>query len=293
MMNYKSCHERIALLLVILSMTQMSLFLSCSAFTLLQNTRSSIHHSSGSSNPSLNFSKIYSTPFRPQQWSKKDDNNGSTIRVLSSTSLSMIQTDSITNFQLSSNTIIQFLSGISTYIGLVAYYDRPKGNLGINQSSFELKQSRVENAGLGLYVNCSIPKGTILGTYPGVIRPASNFLQKYDSIPQTAVYTWRFTDNESCIDPTNKDGLLLDKCYGGTDDYPVSYFIHEILLRFISVPTLLARINEPPIGGGGCNVRVTENLDSREVVFELSRDVVEGEELFMDYGLTYDRSSYE
>jgi SET domain-containing protein len=45
-------------------------------------------------------------------------------------------------------------------------------------------------------------------------------------------------------------------------------------------------------GGGGCNVMATEDLAKREVIFELSRDVVKGEELFMDYGLTYDRSNY-
>lgn len=188
--------------------------------------------------------------------------------------------------------LIQTLSGLCTYIGLVAYYDKPRGTLQIDQSSFTLKQSLVENAGLGLYVTCALSKGTILGTYPGVVRPSSKYLQKYETVPQTSVYTWRFTDNQSCVDPTNKDGLLLDQCYGGTDDYPFSYFIHEQLFRW-SVPTLLARINEPPIGGSGCNVMATENLEKREVVFELSRDVFAGEELFMDYGLTYDRTAYQ
>ena len=145
---------------------------------------------------------------------------------------------------------------------------------------------------MGLYASQPLSKGTVLGKYPGVLRPSSNFLNKYESIPQTAVYTWRFTDNKSCIDPTDKDGLLLDRCYGGTDDYPFSYFIHQVLFGWVNVPTFLARINEPPIGSGGCNVIVTENLETREVEFELSRDVLAGEELFMDYGLTYDRSSY-
>ena len=80
-------------------------------------------------------------------------------------------------------------------------------------------------------------------------------------------------------------------CLGGTPDFPLSYFLHEKILRR-GVPTLLARINEPPLGGGGCNICSSENLETREVTFALSRDVYEGEELFMDYGLTYDRSSY-
>ena len=137
--------------------------------------------------------------------------------------------------------IIQTLSALSTYIGLVAYYDRPTGKLYINENLLSLKQSQVQNAGLGLYVTESLPKGTILGTYPGVLRPSAKFLQKYKSIPQTAVYTWRFTDNEYCIDPTNKHGELPERCYGGTDDYPLSYIIHEHLLRGVSVPTYLAR----------------------------------------------------
>jgi hypothetical protein len=135
-----------------------------------------------------------------------------------------------------------------TYISLIAYYDRPRGNLKLHTSSFELKQSQVHNAGLGLYITESLPKGTILGTYPGVLRPASKYIQKYNSIPNASVYTWRFTDNQYCIDPTNKYGELQNISYGGTDDYPLSYIIHESMLRFINVPTLLARINEPPIG---------------------------------------------
>ena len=189
--------------------------------------------------------------------------------------------------------ILQTLSAFTTYIALVAFFDRPRGKLDIDHNSFKLQQSQVPNAGLGLYVTKSLPKGTILGSYPGVLRPSTKFLQKYETIPQTAVYTWRFTDNQYCIDPTNVNGELLDVCYGGTDDYPLSYFIHELLLRNMNVPTCLARINEPPLNAGGCNVRSDEDLERREVVFELSRDVVAGEELFMDYGLTYDRSGYQ
>lgn len=206
---------------------------------------------------------------------------------------SILQSESIVDKVNIQNLVIQIVSGLSTYIGLVGFYDRPRGSLQIDEKAFILQQSQVENAGLGLYVTQPLSKGTILGSYPGVVRPASKFLQKYEAIPQTAVYTWRFTDNQSCIDPTTKDGLLLDVCYGGTDDYPLSYFIHAILFRFMAVPTYLARINEPPIGGNGCNVMVTEDLEKRQVIFELSRDVYAGEELFMDYGLTYDRSTYQ
>ena len=56
--------------------------------------------------------------------------------------------------------------------------------------------------------------------------------------------------------------------------------------------TALCRINEPPIGAGGCNVGARENLDKREVVFTTLRDIFAGEELYLDYGLDYDRSGY-
>ncbi len=199
----------------------------------------------------------------------------------------------VNNVNITSNLLLQSITGLLTYLSLIAFYDRPRGKLQIHPSSFQLKHSQVPNAGLGLYLTQSLPQGTILGTYPGVLRPASKYIQKYNSIPNAAVYTWRFTDNQYCIDPTNQYGQLEDICYGGTSDYPLSYILHESLLRVVNVPTLLARINEPPLGGGGCNVMVTEDLERREVVFELSRDVMIGEELFMDYGLTYDRSSYQ
>jgi hypothetical protein len=118
-------------------------------------------------------------------------------------------------------------------------------------------------------------------------------MKKYQTMPDIGTYAWRFTDNAQYIDPTDKDGVLGPTCLGGTDDFPLSYWIHQVLLRDIwCVPTVLARINEPPIGAGGCNVMAEENLKDRSVLFTLSRDVFAGEELFMDYGITYDRSTY-
>ena len=185
-----------------------------------------------------------------------------------------------------------------TYISLIAYYDRPRGQLSIDvPKTLEVKSSQIPGAGLGLYAKIPLPSGTILGTYPGVVRPMGKYMKKYDKLPHTGTYAWRLTDNMDMIDPTDRNGYLTDYCRGGSDDFPLSYLLHEGILSslfsFWSVPTLLTRINEPPIGGGGCNVRTEENLKTREVVFLLSRDVVPGEELFMDYGLTYDRSSYQ
>ena len=215
------------------------------------------------------------------------------LRTSASTTTSTRATTIPTAFALPEipTVVAQATSGLATYFGLVAYFDRPRGRLDVDTSFIEAKQSQVKGAGLGLYVCRDIPEGTVLGTYPGVERPANNYLLKTEKVPDAGVYAWRFTDNQSFIDPTDQNGQLLEYCYGGTDDFPLSYFLHGKILRW-KIPTLLSRVNEPPIGGGGCNVRTEENLDAREVVFELSRDVYAGEELFMDYGLTYDRTTY-
>lgn len=85
-------------------------------------------------------------------------------------------------------------------------------------------------------------------------------------------------------------GEIDDICVGGSPDTFGSEFIMEKFFRF-AVPSLLTRINEPPLGMD-CNVSSEEDLDKRTILFILNRDVTEGEELFMDYGLTYDRSGY-
>lgn len=197
---------------------------------------------------------------------------------------------SVNSLLPSSQLLVQCASGIATYTGLVAYFDRPRGKLLVDPSYLETRKSNVEGGGLGLFVKTSLPEGTVLGTYPGVLRPAHKYKQKYDRVSECSTYAWRFTDNSHFIDPTDVNGNLGEFCQGGTDDFPFSYLIH----RWIgwNIPTLLARINEPPIGAGGCNVRSDEDLEKREVVFSLSTSVVAGQELFMDYGLTYDRSMY-
>ena len=85
---------------------------------------------------------------------------------------------------------------------------------------------------------------------------------------------------------------MQDVCFGGSDEVPFSNVIFSTLLQSLRVSTALCRINEPPIGVGGCSVSARENLENREVVFELIQDVVLGQELYLDYGLTYDRSAY-
>jgi len=184
------------------------------------------------------------------------------------------------------------ISSFLTYFALAAAYDRPQGKVALEEGILVARQSQVPGAGLGLYTTQSIPEGTALGTYPGVVREANAYLKKYGQYPQCGSYAWRFTDNSSYIDPTNALGNIEELCYGGSSAVPGSVWIHEKLLSGLATPTLLARINEPVIGGPGCNVFSREDLESRSVTFYASVPIPAGTELFMDYGLTYDRSQY-
>ena len=185
------------------------------------------------------------------------------------------------------------VSATLTYLSLIVYFDRPRGTLTIPESNLLIQQSRVPNAGLGLFVTQSLPKGTVLGTYPGIVRPAETFYDgKCRAYPQAVGYSWRFTDSKYVIDPTDAKGEIQDFCIGGSNEVPFSNAIFDTLFKFWRVNTALCRINEPPLGAGGCNVSAKEKLDSREVVFELIQNVVSGQELYLDYGLDYDRSRY-
>ncbi len=197
-------------------------------------------------------------------------------------------------------------SGILTYFGFVFATDRPKGQLGVPlvdeknnnlDGCLKVSQSTVPGAGLGLFAARSMPKGTVLGTYPGVVLPLGQHSasSKVRDCPGCASYIWRFTDNQYVIDPTDHgDGTLTALCKGGNPSQPLSVAFFNILSAlglFRGVSTALCRINEPP-KGSDVNVVTEEDLETRTVTFSLERDVYAGEELHIDYGLTYDRSSY-
>jgi len=186
---------------------------------------------------------------------------------------------------------IRLGSGISTYISFVAFTDRPRGTLTVDPSCLEMKESQVPGAGLGLFVTKPLRRGTVLGTYPGVVVPLPQNIDKLRTFPQCEGYTWRFSDNRFVIDPTNPEGNIENMCRGGNMGMPLSIVLFQTFLRFIQVPTTLCRINEPP-KGKDVNVATDEDLEARTVTFTLERDVYEGEELFIDYGLSYDRSRY-
>ena len=187
---------------------------------------------------------------------------------------------------------IRAASAVSSYIGFVAFFDRPQGVLNVS-SQVESKPSTVPGAGLGLFATTEIRKNTVLGTYPGVVLPLKQNLVKLKQYPGCEGYIWRFSDNESVIDPTNHGAGVLDPvCSGGNPSLPGSIFLFQTVLRWMNtVPTTLCLINEPPIGKD-VNVVTDEDRDRRCVTFTMERDVFPGEELFLDYGLSYDRSMY-
>ena len=188
---------------------------------------------------------------------------------------------------------VRVVSAVSSYIGFVAYFDRPRGQLLVNlNQDVEIRTSNVPGAGLGLFAKQSLPKGTILGTYPGTVIPLSQNLEKLIQYPACEGYIWRFSDNKAVIDPTNSMGILEEECTGGNPSLPGSVLLHQTLLKpFFSVSSALCRINEPP-RGFDVNVITSEDREKRQVTFEVERDVVAGEEFFIDYGLSYDRSGY-
>jgi hypothetical protein len=186
--------------------------------------------------------------------------------------------------------LLRAASAVASYFGFIGYLDRPQGSLIENVDQYvEVKQSTVDGAGLGLFAKASLPKNTVLGTYPGVVIPLQQNLNKLKEFPQCEGYIWRFSDNKFIIDPTNSEGILERTCRGGNPSMPLSVPFHKVLN--LQVPTYLCRINEPALGRD-VNVVTDEDLETRRVVFSLERDVYAGEEFFIDYGLSYDRSFY-
>jgi hypothetical protein len=186
---------------------------------------------------------------------------------------------------------IRVASAATTYFGFISFADRPRGQLMVDPKCLEMKQSNVPGAGLGLFVTATLRKDTLIGTYPGVVVPLTQNLDKLRAHPQCEGYIWRFSDNQFVIDPTNTVGDIEDSCRGGNPGMPLSMLYFKSVLSFMQVPTTLCRINEPP-KGKDVNVFTDEDRETRTVSFSLERDVYEGEELFIDYGLSYDRSSY-
>ena len=117
----------------------------------------------------------------------------------------------------------------------------------------------------------------MLGAYPGVPRSADSMLHKASLAPNCKRYVFQ-TDSCMWLDPTDTAGLLVDN-----PGFPVLSW---------GCDARMAYINEPP-QGRAVNVEIVDGADSLDLVFKASQHISAGSELFLDYGRTYDRSSYK
>ena len=207
-------------------------------------------------------------------------------------SLGIETSSSSASTELLLNGVRAVASALFTYTSLTAFTDRPRGRLDVLVGAdLCVQPSTVPGAGLGLFAARDLGRGTVLGTYPGVVVPLRQHVSKLSRVPHCEGYIWRFSDNAMVIDPTDGTGALGDACIGGNSAQWASEWLFQSLLPFWTVSTALCRINEPP-RGFDVNVVTDECLSDRTVTFALERDVFRGEELFIDYGLYYDRSRY-
>ena len=125
---------------------------------------------------------------------------------------------------------------------------------------------------LGVFAKDAISKGTILGAYPGFKRSKQEMEQKVRKWPAAKGYVYA-SDQGWYLDPTDSRGRAIVKKLWGTSD------------------TTLAFINEP-LRGQDTNVSIADGSDSLDILFVANKDIDKAEELLVDYGILYDRSSY-
>jgi hypothetical protein len=143
-----------------------------------------------------------------------------------------------------------------------------------------VKPSGMPGAGRGLFAGTDMPAGSILGAYAGRVIRRDVYQRKLLLAPSAAEYCWQLSSCDAVLDPTDRQGKLCE---------PLP--LNEELPAWLpgTVPTTLALINEP---APGWDVNVDTFERGWELTFALNRDVLAGEELFLDYGPMYDRSSY-
>lgn len=154
----------------------------------------------------------------------------------------------------------------------------------------QVRESAV--AGLGVFAVAPIPEGTVLGAFPGRPRSPAGMRAKVAQAPEAAAYC--FSTGRTAAAAAALDGggweVVLDPtdAAGAVSTWPGPG------LPWLPVDPALARVNEPPPGArGGANVAVADDpRDRAGIVYVAARALVAGEELFVDYGRAYDRSSY-
>jgi len=158
---------------------------------------------------------------------------------------------------------------------------RPRGWVA-SDAQLVVRESGIPNAGRGVFTNIALPKGYILGAYPGRVRLRGVLDTKKDE------YCWFcFLPNfesRSCVrilDPTDAQGQLCEPLH----------WIDALPIPALSVNTTLAVINEPASRLRGAS-NVVVDVQELDVLFIAGRDIEAGEELFVDYGPCYDRAGY-
>lgn len=161
-------------------------------------------------------------------------------------------------------------------VAYITYEGRPRGSA--RSDLVDIRKSTIPGANLGVFSKKFITEGTVLGSFPGFVRKVEDALSKKsnDNARDLAKkYMWAL-DEETVLDPTNAAGILdLEMSYAG---------------GLIKVDTIMARINEPP-PKKDCNVYSKITGATIEIIAE--RDIFSDEELFVDYGQTFDRTDYE
>jgi hypothetical protein len=140
-------------------------------------------------------------------------------------------------------------------------------------------------SGTGLFALKDIAEGTILGSYPGRPRSNAEMLQKVERLgggsADYAASTGRGGEAGIYLDPTDEKGVL--SIYPGPGSpWPWPCNVN------------LAFINEPPPGKDtNCSLVDGREGDPADLCFVTTRHVTKGSEMFVDYGPTYNRSSYD
>jgi len=181
-------------------------------------------------------------------------------------------------FSTTSSSLAEDIQNIAVVVGGVAFLlweKRPKGSARIDL--VDVQKSLVPGAGLGAFAVKTIPKGTVVGEYPGKLISAEDAISsKKDekAKERSKRYMWGISDT-LVLDPTNDEGTL---------DLEISY-----LGGLVKISTTMARINEPPVGKD-CNVYPKVRNEKVEIVTE--RDIFVNEELYIDYGSNFYRNDY-
>ena len=165
------------------------------------------------------------------------------------------------------------ITSIAAYLA-AAWPFRPRG--WSRTDLIEVRDSQVQ--GKGIFAKENIPENTTLGAYPGRPCTAAEMLTKCETAPLARYYCFR-NKNGYFLDPTDWTGAPCKTPVPG--------------LPWLPIDCSLSYANEPPKNSSGVNVTVEDDpKDEQGLIFVSICGIPAGAEIFVDYGLDYDRSSY-